>query len=111
MVIDCYDFGFICIDGREYQSDVLILPSGIRGWWRREGHKLSLADLEQALAERPEVLIIGSGTYQAMQVPAEIQQLQSRGIEVLVQATDRACQTYNQLHTSRRVAAALHLTC
>ena len=111
-MIDSYDFGVIVVDGQEYHSDILILPSGVRDWWRTEGHKLTLADLSGVVSEKPEILILGAGAYQGMQVQPEIQrQLQSQGIELMVQATDRACQTYNQLHLTRRVVAALHLTC
>jgi hypothetical protein len=47
-----------------------------------------------------------------VQVPAETRQyLESQGIELVVAATDKACDTYNQLCLSQRAAAALHLTC
>lgn len=111
-MIDSYDFGVIIVDGQEYHSDILVLPSGVRDWWRREGHKLTIADLSEVVSEKPEILILGTGAYQGVQVSPGIQpQLQSQGIELMVQDTDRACHTYNKLHLSRRVAAALHLTC
>lgn len=113
-MIDSYRFGEIVIDGVSYSRDVLILPSGVRGgWWRREGHNLSIEDLAEALRERPEVLVIGTGSLGLMKVPGSLtERLEALGVEVVVQRTGEACETYNRLlQAGRRVSAALHLTC
>ncbi len=48
--IGAYSFGHIEVDGRTYSSDVVILPSGVRGnWWRNEGHMLKPGDLSDVL--------------------------------------------------------------
>ena len=112
-MIESYRFGHIVIDGREYSRDLIILPNRIlEDWWRREGHKLSLDDLKDILTEDIDVLIIGTGYYGLMKVPSKIlETIRSRGIEVIIENTKEACQTYNRLRKSRKVAAALHLTC
>lgn len=112
-MIESYRFGHIVIDGREYSRDLIILPNRIlEDWWRREGHKLSLDDLKDILTEDIDVLIIGTGYYGLMKVPSKIlETIRSRGIEVIIENTKEACQTYNRLCKSRKVAAALHLTC
>ena len=47
-----------------------------------------------------------------MVVPKETREhLASLGIELICETTDRACHTYNQLLKSKKVIAALHLTC
>jgi len=113
-MIESYRFGEIRVDGVRYTSDLIILPSGVKpNWWRREGHRLSLEDLEEVLREKPEILVIGTGYSGLMRVPKElIEHLRAEGIEVMVQRTGEAWKTYNQLsREGRRVAAALHLTC
>jgi hypothetical protein len=73
-----------------------------------------LRDLNWLLEQEPppEVIILGKGRYGLVTVPGEVvKALEERGIEVLVQNTKEACETYNELLGSRRVAAALHLTC
>lgn len=113
-MIDSYRFGEIVVDGVTYSRDVLILPGGVRGgWWRREGHNLCIDDLEEVLRERPEALVIGTGSLGLMRVPRSlIDGLEDLGVEVVVQRTGKACRTYNKLlEEGRRVSAALHLTC
>jgi hypothetical protein len=49
-MIDKYSFGRITIDSRLYDADVLIYPDRIDDhWWRKQGHRLQLADLEALL--------------------------------------------------------------
>jgi len=112
-VIEDYSFGRIVVDGREYGSDVIVGGGKVReGWWRREGHRLVVEDLLEALEMEPEVLVVGTGAYGRMRVPEEtVDSLRARGIEVVVERTGVAWRTYNRLSGERRVVAALHLTC
>ncbi len=113
MHIDSYEFGRIVVDGRTFTQDIILLPEGIQdSWWRQEGHRLQLADIDSILAARPEVLIVGQGQPGRMQVDQELAQyLRQQGIELIEVPTAQACQTFNALSSHRRVAAALHLTC
>ncbi len=113
-MIESYRFGEMRIDGVRYTGDLIILPSGVRpNWWRREGHRLRVEDLEEILEERPEILVIGTGYSGLMRVPEEVSShLREMGIEVVVQRTGEAWKTYNRLiQEGRRAAAAFHLTC
>ncbi len=112
-MIDSYDFGEIVIDGKSYSADVIILPDRvIDNWWRDEGHKLCPTDLWDAVQAGPEVLVVGTGYDGAVEVlPETYDYLRQKGIELRVERTAQACQLYNRLCASRRVAAALHLTC
>lgn len=113
MTIQNYRFGSIIIDGQRYSSDVIIYPDRVDDrWWRKEGHLLQVEDLEEVIQARPEVLVVGTGNPGLMEVLPETQEyLQAQGIELIVQPTDQAWQTYNRLSSSRRVVAAFHLTC
>jgi len=112
-MIDSYDFGQIIIDGRRYTTDIIVFPDRVRGgWWRREGHRLHVEDLEEIIQEKPEVLIVGTGYSGLMRVPTSVgDYLKDKGIELIAQSTTEACKTYNRLAQSKRVVAALHLTC
>jgi hypothetical protein len=111
--IETYRFGCIVIDGQVYAQDVIILPDRVLGgWWRKEGHALGPDDLEAVLDAAPELLVVGQGAHGRMRVtPEACQVLRGAGIELIVQATREACQTYESLRAQRSVAAALHLTC
>jgi len=112
-IINSYQFGLITIDGENYTSDVIIFPDRVKdSWWRKTGHELCLEDIADIIAENPEVLIVGTGASGLMQVLPEVKQgVEAQGIRLIVQTTDKACQTYNQLCRSRKAVAALHLTC
>ncbi|RLF07327.1 MAG: hypothetical protein DRJ69_07260 [Thermoprotei archaeon] len=113
-MIEHYDFGLVVVDGRRYTSDIIILPGRVKDrWWRREGHAVRLEDLGEVLEDPPQVLVMGTGYYGLVSVDDEVKrELASRGVEVLVQPTKEACQTFNELlKAGRKAAAALHLTC
>jgi len=114
MHIDRYDFGHIDIDGHGHDADVIVFPDHVQEHWRRqEGHRLAPKDLETVLAEKPEVLIVGTGYYGRMQVPEEtFDALRSAGVEVRVEKTSAAVAELNRLQGEyARIVAALHLTC
>jgi len=111
--IDSYQFGIIVVSGQQYTSDVIIFPDRVKdSWWRKTGHQLCLDDIAEVLTENPEVLVVGTGASDLMKVLPEVRQAaEAQGIELITEATDKACHTYNQLSHSQKAVAALHLTC
>ena len=111
--IETYRFGYILIDGRPHDRDVIILPDRVMGgWWRKEGHVLHADDLEAVFKAAPDLLVVGMGAYGRMAVSPETRRaLQAAGIELIALPTEEACQTYNRLRVQQTVAAAIHLTC
>lgn len=58
MLIESYEFGAIVISSKKYTSDVIILPERvIDGWWRKEGHKVHIEDLEDIITKVVKVYI------------------------------------------------------
>ncbi|MFW5856459.1 MAG: Mth938-like domain-containing protein [Planctomycetota bacterium] len=114
MPIEDYRFGRMRIAGTEYTEDLVLLPGGevCPGWWRREGHRLSLEDLAVVLESEPEVLVIGTGAFGRMAAPdAVADALRARGVELMAQPTAEAVDTVRGMQGDRRVAAGFHLTC
>lgn len=114
MRIETYDFGRIRIEGKTYTSDVIILPQTIRdSWWRSDGHCLQVDDLTDVISAKPNVLVIGTGYYGKMAVPAATRSfLEAKGIEVHTAKTAEAVREFNELQKNiGNVVAALHLTC
>jgi hypothetical protein len=110
--IEGYRFGHVVVDGEEQTRDLIVLPDRVlRGWWRADGHRLVLADLDDVIEELPERLLVGTGAYgQLRPDPGALEQLRQRGVEVEALPTDEAVRRYRELDP-RRTAAALHLTC
>ncbi|MFW6180665.1 MAG: Mth938-like domain-containing protein [Spirochaetota bacterium] len=112
-MIDAYRFGSITVQGKTYTQDVVLYPDRVQdSWWRERGHELGMEDIDEVLAGRPEVLIIGTGASGRMYVPHELQEeIRKRGIRLFVAPTGEAVKLYNQLAGTGRTVAALHLTC
>lgn len=112
MRLSGYRFGRIDVDGVPYHHDVAVLPSGVREWWRREGHRVYPEDLGDALAEHPEIVVIGTGLSGLLAVTEEAERaLTQAGVELHVARTKEAVDAYNELCQRRRACALLHLTC
>ncbi|KPJ51168.1 hypothetical protein AMJ40_00770 [candidate division TA06 bacterium DG_26] len=113
MRIDEYGFGRIVIDGKKYTTDVVIYPDRVdSSWWRKVGHELRVDDIEEAIRERPDVLIVGTGSPGLMKVlPDTRVRLRQEEIELIVMPTEQACHTFNEIVGAKKVVACLHLTC
>lgn len=112
-MIESYNFGKIVIDGKGYTDDVIVFPDRVKdGWWREEGHSLNPKDLEEVMRAEPDVLIVGTGAYGRMSVPPGTREfIESEGIELIVEKTEKACDSYNKVSGEKTAIAALHLTC
>src|SRR5262245_46200082 len=110
--IEGYRFGRVLVDGEEQTKDVIVLPDRVlSNWWRKDGHALVLADLEEVLDELPAHLIVGTGAYgQLRPDPGTVDKLRERGVEVEALPTEEAVLRYCELDPLN-AAVALHLTC
>jgi len=112
-MIESYGFGRMRINGVTYTSDLIVFPDRVKSdWWRIEGHKLRVEDLEEVLRVKPEILVVGTGYYGFMKVlPKTEKHLQAEGIRLIAEKTEEAYKIYNKLSESNRVTGAFHLTC
>lgn len=113
-MIEKSDFGSIQVDGKRYTTDIIIYPDGrvVDNWWRKHGHRLSLADIEDLIAAEPELIVIGSGVYGRMLPETGLEEaLHVRGIALMMDATGNAITRFNDLQATHRVGGGFHLTC
>ena len=121
-MIDQYGFGKITIEGKVYTFDLLVFhdpaapaaeQTRVRENWRREsGHELNPVDIQELLAFKPEIVIIGRGAQGVMKIGHEaLKALEDAGIEGIFQDTEKACGSYNRLMGKNKIAAGFHLTC
>jgi putative phosphoribosyl transferase len=112
--IDSYSFGYITIDGVEYNEDLIVFPDRIKSfWWRNDGHILKTVDLDEVIEYKPQLLIIGTGFSGRMHLePATREYLRREGIKVIEDLTGNAVKLFNNEITKRtKVTGAFHLTC
>lgn len=112
-MIESYSFGRITINGKTYTSDVIIFPDRVKAsWWRKNGHSLCLEDIQEILKEKPEALVIGSGSAGLMRISSQMaDEIRKHGIELIVERTADAVKTYNRLCNQYLTVGAFHLTC
>jgi len=111
--VEAYSFGMINIDGNIYTRDIIILPEGVIDHWQRlNGHNLIPEDIQAVFEASPEILIVGSGSFDRMKISeAIVQKAKQAGIQLICLPTGEAWQVYNTKRDDSRVAAAFHLTC
>ena len=103
------------IGDHTYRSDVIVYPDGrvADNWWRASGHRMAVADIQDLLATKPDVIVAGTGIYGRMRVVSEVHDLLAdRKIELVAMRTKMAAKEFNRLlQTSQSVAGCFHLTC
>ncbi len=113
--IDEYASGmYMKVDGEVHRNDLKIIDGRVKGdWWRKEGHRLDTADIEDVLSAKPDALVIGTGYAGNMRVPEDTREaLSARHIRTVAQNTRDAVETFNQMkEQGENVAGAFHLTC
>ena len=113
-MIEAYSFGSMTIAGKRYGKDLKILRGEVRdNWWRKEGHRVDVGDVEDILEASPDVLVVGMGANGLMRVSDKLKKaLTERGIQLIGQPSAEAARTFNKLHDEGKdVAGAFHLTC
>ena len=112
MKIEKFVFGMIKIDGKKYLHDIVTDGRIVEKWWRKEGHKVCLEDIEKFLKEETECVIFGTGTFGFMKVPESIKEkLRGKGIEVIVEKTSSGIRKFTELVDKKKVTGFFHLTC
>ncbi len=101
--VDGYGPGFFRIGGDVHRGAILVLPDGVRAW---DG--IGDAGPIAAVADRIDVLFVGTGA-EIAPIPAGFRDpLEAAGVGVEPMSTPSACRTYNVLLAEgRRVALAL----
>ena len=90
--------------------DLVIHSNGLPAVRGGKAHFVGLAEIEGLLKEGPDVLIIGTGYDNRVQVGEEI--LAMSAVQVLPLPTPQAVMRYNELKgKGKRVAAIIHSTC
>ena len=110
-MINEYHFGSITIDGKTYTNDVEVRWDGkVLDWRRKESHTIDIEAVKRALEKNPEVIVIGTGESGMARVTDEAkEEIENRGIKLIIDKTGRAVKTFNKERT--KVIGLFHLTC
>lgn len=108
-IIRAWEPGRIRVAERWIAGHVIVLPDRIVENWRVEmPASLLVEDLSDAIAQAPEIVLLGTGTELTWPDADLIGALAARGIGLEIMSTPAACRTFSVLvQEQRRVAAAL----
>ncbi len=106
-----YGSGYVEINGKRYDSSLVVLPTRIEtGWTLAPDGEISLDAISFLAGLDVEIVLLGTGTTQRFPPPATLRPLIDAAIGFEIMDTNAACRTYNILMAEdRRVAAALQL--
>ncbi len=128
-MIEEYKFGTITINGKTYNYDVEVrwMPQEenvyqfeILKWWRKEGHIIDIVDVERAVKENPDAIVIGTGSMGVAKVTKECEVfIKQKGIRLIIDRTEEAVRTFNiileeaeeEKGKKEKLIGLFHLTC
>ena len=107
--VTAYGPGWLEINRQRHEAAVLLTPEGpVRPWPVASFDALTPDDFGSLLADRPELVLLGTGSVQRFPHPRLLGALSAARIGVDAMSTPAACRTYNILMAEgRRVVAAL----
>lgn len=104
-----YGAGYVAINHRQYEANLILLPDRIVESWGAGGFEaLAESDFEAIRTLGPEILLLGTGDRQRFPAPSLLRPLIEARIGYEIMDLPAACRTFNILMAEgRRVAAAL----
>ncbi len=118
MRIEKIDFGKLYIDGQCFKDAVIFDE---KAYSRNKAtskvvhgtsHILSDEEIKALIRGKPEVIIIGTGFSDMLDVPKPtLKRLRGQGREVYVLKTPEAVKKFNELSGKKKINALFHTTC
>jgi hypothetical protein len=110
-------FGVIEIDGQRFEHDVVLERGAIRKRKKgpskvhRERYGHTPLSIDEAIPWSASVLLIGTGASGRLPIMPELyEEARRRGVEVIAEPTEDACQRLRSVHPGE-ISAVLHVTC
>ena len=113
-MIQQFSFGNIVVSGVTYTSDIKIIQGKVvPDWWRKRGHFVDVADIQDIVASDPDILVLGKGSPGQMKSTEALRKfLKDTGIRLIEEKTSMAVKTFNKLFSQgSNVSAGFHLSC
>ncbi len=110
MRIEKFSFGTVVINGNEYKQDVFVTNDSVEE--KENSHKITKDDLDKILLYEPDIVVIGRGTSNNVEIPDEIKvMLAQNNIKLIDGKTPDVIEKFNKLVSKNKIVGILHLTC
>lgn len=116
-MIKSYRFGQISISDTTrdliLNDDVFVYNYNVEKWIRDSSHNVLIKDVEKAVEQKPEYIVIGNGDSGMMTVSDDVRDyIESKNIQLMILRTSEAIDEFNRLlEMGRKVVGLFHLTC
>lgn len=113
-MISEFSFGRIVVQGQVCTNDIKIVGGNlVPDWWRQRGHAVEIADVQDILDSKPDIVVIGKGQPGFMRTTDSLRKhLDKNNIKLIEEPTRDAIQTFNRLsEKGTPVAGGFHVSC
>lgn len=105
-----YGAGYVAVNRARYETSLVVTPDAVLAWRVQAFEALRVADFEPVFAQRPELVVLGTGARQRLPGAEIARAFAERNVGLEAMDTRAACRTYNILAAEgRRVVAAILL--
>lgn len=110
-MIESISMGKLLYNGKVSRSDTIVYADRMdTKWWIKERNCIQMNDLDDVLAAKPELIVFGTGFMMPISMSDEAQaELKGMGIELFIDKSDVAMETYNDNVNKRRTVGLFHL--
>jgi len=116
--IDAFNFGFIVVDEKQYDHDIVILPDGTvkertPGKGRLGSHTIACSEIEALSRQQPDVILIGTGVDGMARLAHDAERfLTAPDYDLTVLPSPDIVKKFNHhIDEGDKVAALIHVTC
>ena len=109
--IDAYEIGLFRVNGEQYFHSLIITSDGsIDEWSPNSVIDLATQHMDQLVQLNPEIILLGTGSYQAFPAPEILEPVYDAGVGIEIMDTGAASRSFNLLAAEgRKIAAGLML--
>ncbi len=116
--IDSFNFGFIVVDEKQYDCDVVILADGTvkqrsPGKGRLGSHSIAKSEIESLIKDRPDTVLIGTGVDGMARLAHDAESYMIEpNVNMTMLPSPQIVRKFNQhVEDGEKVAALIHVTC
>ncbi len=113
-----FNFGFIVVDEKQYDHDIVILPDGTvkdrsPGKGRLGSHSISRSEIEDLIHQRADIILVGTGVQGMARLARDAEHYVTvPNINLTLLPSPQIVKKYNQhVEDGEKVTALIHVTC
>jgi hypothetical protein len=110
-MIESISFGKLLFKGKVSRADTIVFKDHMdTKWWIKSRNCIEMEDLDSVLATSPKSIIVGTGFMNYIKISDNaLEELKKLGIEVIVQNSTDAAETFNEKIKKSNTVGLFHL--